>query len=332
MSPVWCDLVDPAIDPAGWHAWRAEGLGGSDIGAICGMSPWATPSTVYLEKVGLLGPSEESEPMFWGKQLEEPIARVFEMREGLYVHDQQLCVQDSEHPHRRCTLDGLVADTPNPDGRAVMLGNLQIKCTRDRPWDEVPDQYALQVQWEMGVTGATHEWLAVLHGGNTYQCYEFDFDPIQFAALARVADGFWRDNVLAKNPPPADGSDATTEALKDAYRQRATGESVVVDVGLAREWLAADHAAKEAQSWADRCKNQLRSTLGEATLGVDGQGDELVTWKPQRGASRFDTKALREKYPEIAAEFLIPAGTNRVLRATKALKALAGVEPEGANQ
>jgi putative phage-type endonuclease len=335
MSPVWCDLVEPDIDRAEWLAWRREGIGASDLGAICGMSPWATPMSVYLDKVGLLDDNEPSEAMRWGSLLEEPIAREFEVREGLYVHDQQLCVHDGQHPHRRCTLDGLVADTPAPDDRAVMLGPLQIKCSRDRPWDEVPDAYALQVMWEMGITGMPHEWLAVLHGGNTLRVYEFEFDPIQFAALARIADTFWTAHVLAKNPPPADGSDATTEALKDAYRERATDEVVTfdgVETDLAREWQAAEHAVTAAEMWRDRCKNQLRSILGEAIVALDGQGDELVTWKPQRGASRFDTKGLRAAYPEIAAEFLIPAGTSRVLRATKTLKELAGANHEGANQ
>lgn len=327
MSPVWCDLVEPAIDRAGWLEWRRDGLGASDIGAILDMSPYSSAPVVYLQKVGLLGEIEPSEPMLWGSILEEPIAREFERREGLFVHDEQLCVHDREFPHRRCTLDGLVADTPAPDDRAVMLGPLQIKCSRDRPWDEVPDAYALQVQWEMGVTGMTHEWLAVLHGGNALRVYEFEFDPILFATIARVADRFWADNVLARNPPPADGSAATTEALKEAYRDRATGEVLKfdgVETDLAREWLAAERAAKAATSWVDRVKNQLRSILGEATVAIDGQGDELVTWKPQRTASRIDAAGLRAAYPEIAAEFTIAAGTARVLRPTKALKVLAG--------
>lgn len=335
MRPVWCDLIDPAHDRADWLRWRREGLGASDIGAICGMSQWATPSSVYLDKLGLLDDGEPSEAMAWGLLLEEPIAREFERREGLYVGDEQLCARDAVHEHRRCTLDGLVYEAPpsrpgsNSRARAHSLGPLQIKCSRDRPWDTVPDAYAIQVVWEMGITHTTHEWLAVLHGGNKLAIYEFDFDEILYAHLARIADRFWTDNVLAKNPPPADGSDATTEALKAAYSDRATEAQVVFDdvyLDVARTWLAAEQAVKDAERFRDRVKNQLRTVLGEAIVGVDGQGDELVTWKPQRGAAPFDKAGLRREFPDIAQKFTGDQPTVRVLRATKTLKALAGIE------
>lgn len=332
-GPIYRDLIDPVIDRASWLHWRRAGIGASDLGAICGMSQWATPMSVYLDKLGLLDDGEPSEAMQWGLLLEGPIAARFEQTEGLYVRDAQLCVEDADVPHRRCTLDGLVFETPSPDDRASTLGPLQIKCSRDRPWDVVPEAYAIQVIWEMGITGTMHEWLAVLHGGNALRVYEFDFDPVMFATLARIAESFWTGNVVAENPPPADGSDATTEALKDAYRDRHDGEPVVLtgaEVDLAREWLAADHALKESKTWVERLKNQLRSSLGEATVAVDGQGDELVTWRSQRTAAGFDLAGLRSKHPDIAAEFTSPAGTARVLRATKALKALAGAD-EGDN-
>lgn len=333
-EPVWCDLIDPEKDRADWLRWRRDGIGASDLGAICGMSPWSTPAVVYLDKLGLLDDGEPSEAMEWGSILEDPIARKFERVEGLIVGHDQMCVHDRAFPWRRCTLDGIVYETPAYTEPGIgALGLLQIKCSRDRPWDEVPDGYALQLQWEMGVTGIDHEWLAVLHGGNQFRTYEFEFDPIMFATLARIVDRFWSENVLAQNPPPADGSNATTEALKDAYRDRwkdQTLELEGVEIDLAREWQAAEHALKAAQDWVDRCKNQLRSILAENVIGVDRQGDELVTLKSQKTAARIDAKALRAAYPEIAAEFTQPAGTARVLRATKTLKALAGAQTEGA--
>lgn len=335
-DPVWCDLVDPVKDRSDWLRWRREGIGASDVGAILGMSPWASPMSVYYDKLGLVEDDTPTEAMEWGSILEDPIARKFERSEGLYVDHEQLPVYDREHPHRRCTLDGMVYETPLDKGPGVgALGLLQIKCSRDRPWDEVPDAYALQVQYEMGVVGIEREWLAVLHGGNQFRTYEFEFDPTLFAMVARVVDRFWTDNVVAENPPPADGSDATTEALKNAYRDRWKDETLVlegVEIDLAREWLAAEHAAKEAQTWADRCKNQLCSILGENVVGADGQGDELLTWKSQSTGARIDTKALRAAHPEIAAEFTQPAGTTRVLRATKTLKALSGAQTEGAHE
>lgn len=335
MSPTWLDYVDPTIDRPEWLAWRRGGVGASDVATILNMNPFSSPAALYLDKVGLLDDGDMTEAQFWGLRHEPTIAQVFEERTGLFVRHAQQCVQDSEHPQRRCTLDGLVYESPSPQDRADSLGPLQIKTSRERPFELVPDHYAIQVQFEMGVTGFTQEWLAVLHGGNQLRLYEIEFDPSMFATLSRSVDRFWADNVLAKNPPPADGSDATTEALKNAYRDRWKDETLELEgaeIDLAREWLAADHALKEAQTWADRCKNQLCSILGENVVGADGDGEELLTWKSQRTGARIDTKALRAAHPEIVAEFTQPAGTTRVLRSTKALKALSGAQTEGAHE
>ena len=47
-----------------WHAWRAEGLGASEVAGVLGISPWATPWSVWARKMGLLPPLEPSEPSF----------------------------------------------------------------------------------------------------------------------------------------------------------------------------------------------------------------------------------------------------------------------------
>ena len=39
---------------AEWLDWRRGGIGSSDIAAIIGLSPWATPYSVWAEKTGRL--------------------------------------------------------------------------------------------------------------------------------------------------------------------------------------------------------------------------------------------------------------------------------------
>jgi hypothetical protein len=38
-----------------WHAARKRGLGGSDIAAVLGVSPWQKPMDVWLSKTGMVG-------------------------------------------------------------------------------------------------------------------------------------------------------------------------------------------------------------------------------------------------------------------------------------
>jgi predicted phage-related endonuclease len=244
------------------------------------------------------------------------------------------------HEHRRCTLDGLVYETPegtrDPSrARAYSLGVLEIKCTRDRPWDLVPDAYAIQVQWQLGVTGKTHAWLAALHGGNSLRIYEFDFDETLFAHLAKIADRFWTDNVLAENPPPADGSEATSEALQAAYLGKAMDRVIPIDdvhLEAARTWLAAKQAVEDAEDFRNRCQNILRRKLQDenAFAFTDQDGEALITWTSQKGRRPFDLPGFRRDFPLLAEKFSGEQPDVPVMRATKALKALAGTTNEQA--
>ena len=68
---------------------RTQYIGGSDIAAICGVSPWGNPTTVWLEKTGQSIRKKESEAMFWGRALEDIIEkRFFENHPELDTHRQ----------------------------------------------------------------------------------------------------------------------------------------------------------------------------------------------------------------------------------------------------
>lgn len=324
---------------ADWLEWRRQGCGGSDVAAICGLSTFGSPTSVYYDKAGLAPESPESEAMRWGQLLEPAIAAEFTERTGLHVVVPQILVHDVEHPWRRATLDGLVVeshamweDTAIPATECV-LGTIEIKTTRDGAYDEIPDRTALQYQWQMGIAELAHCWLAVLHGGQRLEVYELEFDPLVFERLCTIVDRFWEQHVVAGNPPPADSNPATTQALKAAFGERADDELWTelppTVVSIATAWLPAKATLKEAEAHVELIENSLRAALGEAIVGTDDQAVELVTWKPQRRAGRIDDKRLTADHPEIAAEYRTPDGVTRVLRPTKALKALAGASGEG---
>lgn len=325
---------------ADWLEWRRDGIGGSDVASIAGLSGFGSPTAVYYDKVGLAPELPENEPMRWGRVLEAPIAAEFTVETDLHVVCPQALVWDVEHPWRRATLDGLVVeslaewertDVPPAD---VVLGTIQIKTTRDPEWrdGEIPDRIALQCHWEMGVAELRHCWLVVLHGGQKLRIYELEFDPRVFDGLCTIADRFWHDNVVAENAPLADSNSATTDALKAAWNERADGSVVQLDnyaAARALDWLRAKAAVDDAKCVLEGIENDLRSTLGEATFGAV-EDVEWVTWKPQRKARRVDEKRLRAERPEIWDDYASPEGVTRVLRPTKALRALADQPDEDA--
>jgi len=317
---------DPLFERDLWLQSRREGIGASDVSGLLNMSRWSSPMSIYLDKVGLLDADDETEAMQWGLLLEQAIALGFERRTGLHVIEPQIVATNSDRPWERCTLDGLVVESETSDLDAA-IGVLEIKNTSDFSWDEIPDEYAIQVQWQLGITGHQFGWIAALHGGRRLGIYDVTFDPRIFATLRRVAGDFWHDHVLAKNPPAVDGESATTDALKDAYRSLADGTTVDLDdlgEAVLVLWLEQKAAVKREQETLARVENQVRDLLREHTFGAH-DGVELVTWKPQATAAKFDREGLERDHPDIAAQYRGEPGTTRVLRPTKALKTKAGI-------
>src|SRR3954471_5849993 len=105
---------------------RMQGVGGSEIGAVAGLSPFATPLDVYATKVGERPPLEENHHMRRGRILEPAIAAWWAEETGAEQMREPGTLKSSTHP--------LVIATP--DRAALIQGELagcEIKA---------PGQYA----------------------------------------------------------------------------------------------------------------------------------------------------------------------------------------------
>ena len=63
-----------------WLADRRKGIGGSDIGAILGLSPYRTLMDVFLDKRGETQPKGNEQAMYWGTVLEDVVAHEYQKR------------------------------------------------------------------------------------------------------------------------------------------------------------------------------------------------------------------------------------------------------------
>lgn len=263
---------------AEWLAWRKLGIGASDIAALIGMNKWASPMSVWTDKLGLSPLDEDNDYLEYGRRAEPMLVGYFEDRNpGLFVVDCQHRAVHPEVPWHRATVDGFV--TEHPDGDP--LGVVEFKTTGYEEWTEIPDAYACQVQWQMHVTGTPHAWFGVLHN-RRYRTYEMKRDDRAIATLVEVADRFWHDHVLAEKPPPADAHDATAKALAVAYPDPVEGARASLDgvrwaLNLRAEAKAATAEAKVNIARAD---NAIKAALGDAEVGTL-EGEEVITWKKQ---------------------------------------------------
>jgi putative phage-type endonuclease len=59
---------------AEWHAARRNGVGGSEIAAVMGLSPYESRFSLWHRKQGMVNPVDENPQMYWGKLLDPPFA------------------------------------------------------------------------------------------------------------------------------------------------------------------------------------------------------------------------------------------------------------------
>lgn len=134
-------------DSAQWRKWRAEGIGGSDAAAVLGLSRYKRPAWLARLKCGWIEEDPPGPAALEGKQLEPEARWLYIEKTGIVV--RPVCIQSTEMPWLRASLDGLSVDR-----RRVV----EIKCGR-RNYEEVsahgavPSHYYAQVQHVLAVTG-----------------------------------------------------------------------------------------------------------------------------------------------------------------------------------
>lgn len=174
---------------AGWHEWRAGGIGASECAAVLGISPYQTAWELYHRKLGLLPPVEESDAMHLGNLMEPVLASLYSRRTGSLVVNQQVRVECPDHPFIRATLDGQAED-----GRLVEFKHVGSRMAGewgDEGTDEAPAHYLCQVHHQMLAAGANAADLAVLIGGQDFRVYTVHRDAEMDSILVPRLAEFW---------------------------------------------------------------------------------------------------------------------------------------------
>ena len=277
-----------------WLEWRRQGLGASDAAAVAGLSPHATPYSIWADKTGLVpldGP--ERPEMRWGRLLERAIADEFEDQTGLYVLNPQRAAEHHSLTWLRATLDGDVGESPDA-APEDLIGIYESNTSngRDGRWTEGPPEWVrIQVQHQMAVADRERAFVAVLLHGSDFAWWEVARDQGAIDVLLEIEEDFWHKYVLAKTPPTVDGSEATKEAIRRAW-SRPLREMVelprTAELTILRyKTLLAQGRTVEAEK--RKLANELTAMLGDAEVGlIDGR--EAVRW-PLIERSAYAVKA-----------------------------------------
>ena len=134
-----------------WLEYRKAGIGGSDAAVVCGISRYKSPVELWMEKTGQLPAQETGEAAYWGNLLESLVREEFTKRTGISVTKPSALYQSEEHPFMLANVDGLCEDPAH--GPCIFEAKTASAYKAGEWEDSIPDEYMIQIQHYMAVTG-----------------------------------------------------------------------------------------------------------------------------------------------------------------------------------
>ena len=325
-------LIDAASDPQ----VRASGIGSSDAAAVVGLDPYVTPLDLYLEKIGIVTEREESEPAYWGKNLERVLLAEYARRTETKVlgrsrseavifypdgtehwrpgHELMETLRHPDAPWMFAHLDGVALT----DDEVTPIAGIEAKTAgywvgrefgEDQNSDQVPENYLLQAVHAQevlrGVIGIPLPWrFAVLIAGQKWRTYQVGYSS-ELANVLLEREAEFLDRVQRREAPPPTPDARGIEALRRLFPED-DGASLVVQPGsdlhtMALQLRDAHAARKAALDSYDEARTHVMTFMGEHAKLVAPNGKTLVRWSKNKDGRAIDWQA-------IAAAFANEAG------------------------
>lgn len=177
-----------------WREYRYQGIGGSDVAAVFGISPWKTARDLYEEKI--FGKDPESEDDGWvakeiGKRLEELVVQIFMKKTGLKPYAVRKMFRHPDYPFMLANVDFFVEIR----GEIYIIECKTSFSFHMEEWEDggIPRHYELQGRHYMAVTNVKGVIFLCLHGNNenSFIMRSMVRDPDLEMELIEQEDWFW---------------------------------------------------------------------------------------------------------------------------------------------
>lgn len=295
---------------ARWLRARKSGIGASDAASILGKDPYRSPLETYYRLLDEL--DEDRKPvMRWGQRIEPLIAQAHAEESGRRIERHGLLLASRRVAFVLATPDYLQWKPRCKRPGILECKNMSAPAAGEWPhWKtRPPEKFWIQAQQQMLVTGLRYATVAVLVGGNDLRTYDFAYDAAFGKKLVRELGRFMK-RVELRNPPPADDTYSTADALAQLEER----ERVVVLSEAAREWLRQidelEEKRREVEKQLRLSKNLVKADLEHASYGVvPGVIDRVFSFKkvttPEHSVSEHSERRLLLVKPPTEARPLL---------------------------
>lgn len=295
---------------------RTKYIGGSDIGAILGLSKFRTPLEVWMEKTGKETKLLDSLPLRFGSFAEEFVASEYARSTGSeLLHDERIYIHPT-HSFMSAHIDRFVLGD-----EITKLPTRILECKTANPFtrsewgepgtDQVPMSYLCQCIWYMAITNIEQCDLAVLFGNNDFRIYEIARELELEGLVIEKAQHFWNEYVLKDIPPPPQ-TETDYQTLFKRSDPSKTIEATSKTVELIRELQTLSTQSSDVEEQITLIKQHIMNEMKEAEV-LCHQGNVIATWKAPKPSFRLDTKQLELDHPDLCKPYKMAIQNSRRL-------------------
>lgn len=256
-----------------WHELRAKHIGGSEVSALYGRSPYTTPWQLWMEKAGKLKRPFDERYTRAGKFFEAGIAAWAAEKWGMVIFKVEEYYTDDDTPGMGATLD-----YATDDGLPVEI-KFNHRKTDDWAYEgdvltQVPEGYIWQVQHQLACYGGDYGWLVAFIDGEPRRMRVKRSERI-IASIRKAVTDFWM-SIGEDRPPPIDyASDG--DALADLlFFNRVHDVTLDGAEDMFSAYLTANEEAKQAKARADELKARLLEAAENAMRGINDRGPKAI--------------------------------------------------------
>ena len=234
------EVVDTSgLSEEDWLGYRRQGIGGSDVAAIMGVSPFATLRDLYNDKCG--NPDVIQTEDNWvakevGHRLEDLVAKIFAYKTGYKVFAVRKLFRHPFHSFMQANVDFFVE---LPDGSIAILECKTTNYNSKEKWNDgaVPVNYEWQCRHYMAVMNLSCAYIACLYGNNENEFVyrRIDRDEVIEADMIEMEAHFWNESVLGRiEPPYTESGDLVLESIRRHYGELdPTVDAVILPTSMA---------------------------------------------------------------------------------------------------
>jgi len=261
--------MNAIVDPSNYD--RTKYIGGSDVAAILGVSPWRNVVDLWIDKITPRAENgQNASAKRRGSRMEPYILDMIREEHGLEIVAANNRYIDRELPFMAAEIDFEYLDPETgqvENGEIKTVHPFKAKEWGDNGTDQLPLHYLAQIQHGMGVRSARRcRTFALI--GDDLEPYLVDRDDELIAAMRARATEFWTKFVLPKIQPPLDYEHKDIiDTLKRLYPGT---DGKVIDATVMHEhWRAVIGTAAEMrdhyEAIVNGAKAHLLSEMGSAS-------------------------------------------------------------------